>query len=195
MKGEKMSEKNIIDTNINNLLQDKELRGGSKNWANWMSKLTLFTCLHCAQQHGKIVDISMLKNKTKVNAHQNCECEYVSMRTKRVGTATDWGLEGADSYLFYSGRLPDYYVSFEAAEDAGWRSKKGNLNTVLPGKMIGGAVYKNSGGTLPQAPGRVWYEADINYVTGRRNNQRVLWSNDGLVFITYNHYETFIEIV
>lgn len=38
-------------------------------------------------------------------------------------------------------------------------------------------------------------EADINYVTGRRNGQRVLWSNDGLVFVTYNHYETFIEIV
>ena len=34
-----------------------------------------------------------------------------------------------------------------------------------------------------------------NYVSGKRNNQRVLWSNDGLVFVTYNHYETFIEIV
>jgi hypothetical protein len=119
-----MSEKNIIDTAINNLLQDRELRGGSTNWANWISKLTLFTCLLCTQQHGKIVGISMLKNKTKVNAHKNCECEYVSMRTKQVGAATDLSMEGADSYLFYSGRLPDYYVSFEAAEDAGWRSKK-----------------------------------------------------------------------
>lgn len=194
MKGEKMSEKNIIDTIINNLLQDKELRGGSKNWANWMSKLTLFTCLRCAQQHGKIIDISMLQNKTEVNAHERCQCEYVPMRTKRVGTATDWGLEGADSYLFYSGRLPDYYVSFEAAEDAGWRSKKGNLNKVLPGKMIGGAVYKNKDRKLPQSPGRVWYEADINYDGGYRNRQRILYSNDGLIFISYDHYQTFYEI-
>lgn len=189
-----MSEKNIIDTAINNLLQDRELRGGSTNWANWISKLTLFTCLLCTQQHGKIVDISMLKNKTKVNAHKNCECEYVSMRTKQVGAATDLGMEGADSYLFYSGRLPDYYVSFEAAEDAGWRSKKGNLNKVLPGTMIGGAVYKNKDGKLPQSPGRVWYEADINYDGGYRNRQRILYSNDGLIFISYDHYQTFYEI-
>jgi hypothetical protein len=189
-----MSEKNIIDTAINNLLQDRELRGGSTNWANWISKLTLFTCLLCTQQHGKIVDISMLKNKTKVNAHKNCECEYVSMRTKQVGAATDLSMEGADSYLFYSGRLPDYYVSFEAAEDAGWRSKKENLNKVLPGTMIGGAVYKNKDGKLPQSPGRAWYEADINYDGGYRNRQRILYSSDGLIFISYDHYQTFYEI-
>ena len=38
------------------------------------------------------------------------------MRTKRVGAVTDLGMEGADSYLYYFGRLPDYYVSFEVAE-------------------------------------------------------------------------------
>ena len=82
-----MSEKNIIDTAINNLLQDRELRGESIKWANWMSKLTLFTCLHCAQQHGKIVDISRLKDKTEVNAHERCQCEYVPVRTKIVGAS------------------------------------------------------------------------------------------------------------
>ena len=189
-----MSEKNIIDTVINNILQDRELYGDSIKWANWMSKLTLFTCLYCAQQHGKIVDISVLKNKTQVNAHERCKCEYVPMRTKRVGTATDWGTEGADAYLYHFGRLPNYYVSFEDAEDAGWRSKKGNLNKVLPGKMIGGAVYKNKDGKLPQSPGRVWYEADINYDGGFRNRQRILYSNDGLMFVSYDHYQTFYEI-
>ena len=189
-----MSEKNIIDTAINNLLQDRDLRGRSINWANWMSKLTLFTCLDCAQQHGKIVEISMFENKTTVNAHKNCQCEYVSMRTKQVGAVTDLGMEGADSYLYYFGRLPDYYVSFEDAEDAGWRSKKGNLNKVLPGKMIGGAVYMNKDGKLPQSLGRVWYEADINYDGGYRNRQRIIYSNDGLIFVSYDHYQTFYEI-
>ena len=94
-----MSEKNIIDTAINNLLQDKALRGDSVNWANWMSKLTLFTCRHCAQQHGKIVNISMLENKTEVTAHKNCQCEYLPMRTKMVGTATNWG-DGGGRRLF-----------------------------------------------------------------------------------------------
>lgn len=189
-----MSEKNIIDTAINNLLQDRELRGGSTNWANWMSKLTLFTCLLCTQQHGKIVDISMLKNKTKVNAHQNCECEYVSMRTKQVGAATDLGMEGADVYLAYFGRLPDYYVDKQAAYDAGWQIKSKKLSSVLPGKMIGGDIFANNSLKLPSAPGRVWYEADINYGGGKRNRQRVVYSNDGLMFATYDHYQTFYEI-
>ena len=28
-----------------------------------------------------------------------------------------------------------------------------------------------------------------------RNNQRVVYSNDGLIFVTYDHYKTFFEIV
>ena len=39
-----------------------------------------------------------------------------------------------------------------------------------------------------------WFETDINYVNGKRNAQRVLWSNNGLVFVTYDHYGTFYEI-
>ena len=41
---------------------------------------------------------------------------------------------------------------------------------------------------------RYWYEADINYYEGRRNGHRVLFSNDGLIFVTYDHYLTFYEI-
>ena len=64
-----------------------------------------------------------------------------------------------------------------------------------PGKMAMMGIYRNDNGHLPSAPGRVWYEADINYTDGRRNAQRVLWSNDGLVFVTYDHYQTFVEVV
>ena len=70
----------------------------------------------------------------------------------------------------------------------------GNLNDVLPGKTIGGDVYKNSSQKLPDAPGRVWYEADINYEGGYRNGDRILYSNDGLLFVSYDHYQTFHEI-
>lgn len=43
--------------------------------------------------------------------------------------------------------------------------------------------------------GRTWQEADINYVNGKRNTDRILFSSDGLLFVTYDHYETFYEIV
>ena len=48
---------------------------------------------------------------------------------------------------------------------------------------------------MPHKDGRVWYEADINYKTGKRNTQRIVWSNDGLIFVPYDHYDTFYEIV
>ena len=41
---------------------------------------------------------------------------------------------------------------------------------------------------------RTWYEADINYIPGFRSTDRILFSNDGLIFVTYDHYETFFEI-
>lgn len=64
-----------------------------------------------------------------------------------------------------------------------------------PGKMVSKGIYFNSDGHLPQAPGRIWQEADTNYYSGGRNGHRLLWSNDGLIFVTYNHYETFIEVI
>lgn len=56
-------------------------------------------------------------------------------------------------------------------------------------------IYDNSDGHLPDKSGRIWFEADINYYEGRRNRHRILWSNDGLIFVTYDHYKTFYEII
>jgi len=42
---------------------------------------------------------------------------------------------------------------------------------------------------------RIWYEADIDYQRGYRGLSRIVYSNDGLIFVTYDHYRTFIEIV
>lgn len=187
-------EENFIEKLINNLRQDRELWGDSINWANWMSQLAFNTCKYCVEQHGKIVDISILENKTEVNAHKNCQCEYVPMRTKIEGTATNQGINGVDVYLMKYWKLPNYYVTKEAAKNAGWVSWKGNLDNVLPTSMIGGNVYRNKDGKLPQANGRIWYEVDINYDGGFRGRQRILFSNDGLIFVSYDHYQTFYEI-
>lgn len=176
--------------------QDAYLKGNSDEWANWMSRLAPTSCQECVEQHGKIVDISILGGEPEVSVweHPNCGCVYVAMRTKQVGTVTNNGMEGADAYLLYKGRLPYYYVNKETAEQAGWKTIHKKLSQALPGKMIGGDVFENSAKKLPSAPGRVWYEADINYVSGKRNRQRILYSNDGLLFATYDHYHMFYEI-
>ena len=186
----------MIDTIINNILQDRDLNGGSTNWANWMSKLTIYNCQYCAENHGKIFQISILRDSIEIpiHAHPKCVCVYVPMRTQKAGYATDLGQDGADVYLIQFGILPTYYVTKASARRAGWQSFRGNFDDVLPGKMIGGDIYQNREGKLPSGPDRIWYEADINYDGGFRNRQRILYSNDGLVFVSYDHYQTFYEI-
>ena len=117
------------------------------------------------------------------------------MRTKQAGTVTDKGFDGADVWLMYRKRLPDYYVTKAEAIAAGRKSSKANLSEVLPGKQIGGDIYLNNDMKLPQKQGRIWHEADFDFVEGYRNRKRILYSNDGLIFISYDHAQTFNEFV
>lgn len=87
-------------------------------------------------------------------------------------------------------KLPDYYITKSEARRLGWIASEGNLCNVLPGKAIGGDVFTNREGSLP-AGKRKWFEADLNYNCGRRNADRLLFSSDGLIYITYDHYKTF----
>ena len=93
-----------------------------------------------------------------------------------------------------TGALPDNYVPKNTAMEAGWTYGKA-LGNYIPGAQIGGDVWENARGQLPIIEGRIWYEADIglnNYMS--RSNQmgsRLLYSSDGLMYITTDHYETF----
>ena len=104
------------------------------------------------------------------------------------------GTNGADWALKYEGALPEYYIAKDDIKALGWKPGKSPVDHIS-GKMIAGGIYQNRNGHLPQKDGRTWYEADINYTQGKRNGQRIVWSDDGLLFTTYDHYETFHEIV
>ena len=94
-------------------------------------------------------------------------------------------------YIHTYGHLPSNYISKTKARKAGWDNTKGNLWNVLPGKSIGGSEYYNEDGQLPDANGRRWTECDIDYQGGYRGAKRIVFSNDGLIFYTRDHYETF----
>ena len=126
--------------------------------------------------------------------HTNCRCVIIPMESITSGHATKNDLDGADFWLKNYGKLPDYYVTKNEAKSFGWRQGKSPAR-FIPGKMIIGGVFNNTNKHLPDAPDRIWYEADINYYKGKRNGHRILWSNDGLIFVTYDHYLTFYEIV
>lgn len=96
-------------------------------------------------------------------------------------------------YLKEHGELPEYYITKSEAKSLGWIPSKGNLCEVAPGKAIGGDIWTNRQKSLPTKSGRKYFEADLNYHCGNRNADRVVFSNDGLVFVTFDHYRSFVE--
>lgn len=94
-------------------------------------------------------------------------------------------------YIHLYNHLPSNFITKNEAKDLGWDSSKGNLHKVAPGKSIGGDKFGNREGLLPKKDGRVYYECDIDYKKGSRNAKRIVFSNDGLIYYTEDHYETF----
>ena len=108
---------------------------------------------------------------------------------ERNGTYTD--KDHVALYIHTYGTVPSNYISKTKARKAGWVNTKGNLWDVLPGMSIGGGGFYNDDHMLPDAPDREWFECDIDYEGGYRNAKRIVYSNDGLIYYTDDHYESF----
>ncbi|MET3537127.1 ribonuclease domain-containing protein [Chryseobacterium limigenitum] len=93
------------------------------------------------------------------------------------------------SYIKQNHRLPDCYITKSEARKQGWDPSKGNLCDVLPGKAIGGDKFNNREGTLPKD--EKYFEADVNYNCGNRNADRIIFTKNGDVYLTKNHYKSF----
>lgn len=115
-----------------------------------------------------------------------------------AGFATKLGLHDVAAFveavqaIRRSGRLPERYVGKDEARAHGWHG--GGLCTAWPGHVIGGDVFHNFGTALPGAPGRTYREADLDATCRERGAKRLIFSNDGLLFVTIDHYKTFIPV-
>lgn len=107
------------------------------------------------------------------------------------GTYTD--KESVAYYIHTYHRLPSNYISKAQARKLGWHLNSDNLWDVAYGKSIGGGIYNDSDGSLPDATDRIWYECDIDYAGGNRGRKRLLYSNDGLIYYTED-YESFEQL-
>ena len=97
-------------------------------------------------------------------------------------------------YLFEHGELPDNFITKQEAQALGWDTRKNYVSDVAPGKSIGGDYFGNYEQKLPVVKGRKYYEADCYYFGGDRNEYRIIYSTDGHVWYTEDHYNTFIEL-
>ena len=97
-------------------------------------------------------------------------------------------------YIHTYGKLPCNFITKNEAKKLGWVSNQGNLWDVTDQMSIGGDRFGNYEGLLPDAPGRKWTECDVNYEGGFRGSERILFSNDGLIYYTDDHYESFTQL-
>lgn len=95
-------------------------------------------------------------------------------------------------YIHTYNKLPANYVTKNQARKMGWQSDYGRLWDVCEGCIIGGDNFANREGKLPQKKGRVYYECDVNFNGKKRKEERIVYSNDGLIYYTEDHYNTFI---
>lgn len=93
-------------------------------------------------------------------------------------------------YIYTYGKLPSNFITKNEAKALGWSG--GSLEEYAPGMCIGGDRFGNYEGILPQADGRTYTECDIDTLgASKRGAKRIVFSNDGLIYYTEDHYETF----
>lgn len=98
--------------------------------------------------------------------------------------------ENVALYIYTYGELPSNFITKDEARKLGWEG--GNVEGYAPGCAIGGDKFGNYEELLPKAKGRVYYECDID-TDGyhSRGSRRIVFSNDGLIYYTHDHYESF----
>ncbi len=96
-------------------------------------------------------------------------------------------------YIHTYGTLPSNFITKKAAQALGWEG--GSLEPYAKGKSIGGDTFGNYEGLLPKAKGRTYKECDIDTKGAKsRGAKRIVFSNDGLIYYTDDHYESFTQL-
>lgn len=95
-------------------------------------------------------------------------------------------------YIHTYGDLPENFITKEEARRLGWDSAKGNLWEVAEGMSIGGDSFGNREGLLPEEDS--YTECDVNYAGGYRGGERIVFSDDGDIYYTGDHYQSFEQL-
>ena len=93
-------------------------------------------------------------------------------------------------YIHTYGHLPGNFITKKEARELGWSG--GSVEDYAPGKCIGGDHFGNYEGKLPEKEGRSYTECDIDALgSSGRGAKRIIFSNDGLIYYTDDHYASF----
>ncbi|BBG29893.1 two-partner secretion domain-containing protein [Zymobacter palmae] len=143
-------------------------------------------------KHDSSVAVNYVSAEQAARARSSANYKGLNFDLETIEKANDV----VDS-LKNTGELPLQYITKHEAKLNGWSSGKavGNTN---PGKQLGGDIFRDDHDLLPKALGREWREVDIgineNMKRSKQPGTRLVYSNDGLLFITTDHYKSFYSI-
>lgn len=129
---------------------------------------------------------------SKTDKNQNSNTNYSEINIKENGRYSS--AKEVAKYIYEYGKLPLNFITKKEAEQLGWKSDEGNLWDVTDKMSIGGDYFGNREKKLPSKSGRKYFECDVNYNGGFRGAERIVYSNDGLIYYSDDHYETFTQL-
>ena len=132
------------------------------------------------------------QSEAEVSSEQSSAAEESSSQAEELIPEDGWyySKEDVSLYLYTYGYLPENFITKSEARDLGWEG--GSVERYAPGCAIGGDKFGNREGILPKVNGRIYYECDIDTDgASSRGAKRIVFSNDGLIYYTDDHYETF----
>lgn len=139
---------------------------------------------------GKAEEADVPEEPAEEPAQETEEAEEPEEDEKLDEHGTYYTKDEVALYIYQYGKLPENYITKKDAEKLGWPG--GSLEPYAPGKCIGGSYFGNYEGILPTKKGRKYTECDIDTLGKKsRGAKRIVFSNDGLIYYTGDHYETF----
>ena len=153
----------------------------------WLVSLLLTVIFACSAFAG------CAQTNTGASPAGTTKAGQTAVKTEKASISKDGtytSKEDVALYLYTYGELPKNYITKNEARALGWDG--GSLEPYAPGKSIGGDYFGNYEGNLPKKKGRTYHECDIDTAGKRsRGAKRIIWSTDGLIYYTPDHYETF----
>nr|WP_315002628.1 ribonuclease domain-containing protein [uncultured Campylobacter sp.] len=149
------------------------------------------------KSHPQVNEPAATNPKDEADTHRRRSADYEASNSQNPAANSKNQLadepcisrECVSAHIRRTGSLPRNFITKKQAGELGWQG--GDLWQYARGKSIGGDRFGNFERRLPDKKGRIWRECDIEYRGGPRGAKRLIFSNDGLIFYTADHYESF----
>ena len=152
------------------------------------------------KSHPQVTEPAAANPKDEADVHRRLSADYEASQSQNPAANSKNQLadepcisrECVSAHIRRTGSLPQNFITKKQAGELGWQG--GDLWRYARGKSIGGDRFGNFERRLPDKKGRIWRECDIEYRGGARGAKRLIFSNDGLIFYTADHYESFERV-